>query len=392
MKRSTDRILTTHVGSLIRPEKLREFIRAKQSGKEYDEAAYQACLSESVREVVARQAEAGVDVVSDGEYGKGISWSQYVLDRLSGFERRPIAGGGNPFAKGADRLRFSDFYAELDAKDAPATQSESVCTGPIEYTGLDELQRDIQNFKAVLDGAGVEEGFLPVAAPASVIPDRKDEYYKSEEEGLQAIADAMRVEYRAIVDSGLLLQLDDARAAVTFDRMVPPASFDDYYKWVARHMEALNYALEGIPPEKVRYHVCWGSWPGPHTTDVPLEKIADLILSVNAGAYLIEGANPRHEHEWQVWKDIKLPEGKTLIPGVISHATNVVEHPRLVAERICRYASVVGRENVIAGTDCGFAQSPLYQRVHPSIQWAKLEALVEGAKLASEELWGRKAA
>ncbi len=392
MKRSTDRILTTHVGSLIRPEKLREFIRAKQSGKEYDEAAYQACLSESVREVVARQVEAGVDVVSDGEYGKGISWSQYVLDRLSGFERRPIAGGGNPFAKGADRLRFSDFYAELDAKDSPATQSESVCTGPIEYTGLDELQRDIQNFKAVLDGAGVEEGFLPVAAPASVIPDRKDEYYKSEEEGLQAIADAMRVEYRAIVDSGLLLQLDDARAAVTFDRMVPPASFDDYYKWVARHMEALNYALEGIPPEKVRYHVCWGSWPGPHTTDVPLEKIADLILSVNAGAYLIEGANPRHEHEWQVWKDIKLPEGKTLIPGVISHATNVVEHPRLVAERICRYASVVGRENVIAGTDCGFAQSPLYQRVHPSIQWAKLEALVEGAKLASEELWGRKAA
>jgi 5-methyltetrahydropteroyltriglutamate--homocysteine methyltransferase len=392
MKRSTDRIMTTHVGSLIRPEKLREFIRAKQSGKEYDEAAYQACLSESVREVVARQAEAGVDVVSDGEYGKGISWSQYVLDRLSGFERRPIAGGGNPFAKGADRLRFSDFYAELDAKDAPATQSESVCTGPIEYTGLDELQRDIQNFKAVLDGAGVEEGFLPVAAPASVIPDRKDEYYKSEEEGLQAIADAMRVEYRAIVDSGLLLQLDDARAAVTFDRMVPPASFDDYYKWVARHMEALNYALEGIPPEKVRYHVCWGSWPGPHTTDVPLEKIADLILSVNAGAYLIEGANPRHEHEWQVWKDIKLPEGKTLIPGVISHATNVVEHPRLVAERICRYASVVGRENVIAGTDCGFAQSPLYQRVHPSIQWAKLEALVEGAKLAAEELWGRKAA
>ncbi|MEK9645867.1 MAG: cobalamin-independent methionine synthase II family protein [Alphaproteobacteria bacterium] len=392
MKRSTDRILTTHVGSLIRPAKLREFIRAKQSGKEYDEAAYQACLSESVREVIARQAEAGVDVVSDGEYGKGISWSQYVLDRLSGFERRPIAGGGNPFAKGADRLRFSDFYAELDAKDVPATQSESVCTGPIEYTGLDELQRDIQNFKAVLDGAGVEEGFLPVAAPASVIPDRKDEYYKSEEEGLQAIADAMRVEYRAIVDSGLLLQLDDARAAVTFDRMVPPASFEDYYKWVARHMEALNYALEGIPPEKVRYHVCWGSWPGPHTTDVPLEKIADLILSVNAGAYLIEGANPRHEHEWQVWKDIKLPGGKTLIPGVISHATNVVEHPRLVAERICRYASVVGRENVIAGTDCGFAQSPLYQRVHPSIQWAKLEALVEGAKLASEELWGRKAA
>ncbi|MEX2453484.1 MAG: epoxyalkane--coenzyme M transferase, partial [Rhodospirillaceae bacterium] len=279
--------------------------------------------------------------------------------------------------------------AELDSKDAPATQSESVCTGPIAYTGMADLQRDIDNFKAALDGAGVEEGFLPVAAPASVIPDRKDEYYASEEEGLQAIADAMRVEYRAIVDAGLLVQLDDARAAVTYDRMVPPGSFEDYYRWVARHMEALNYALEGIPAEKVRYHVCWGSWPGPHTTDVPLRRIADLILSVNAGAYVIEGANPRHEHEWKVWQDVKLPDGKVLVPGVISHATNVVEHPELVAERICRYAGVVGRENVIAGTDCGFAQSPLYQRVHPSIQWAKLEALVEGARLASDELWGR---
>ena len=390
MERSTDRILTTHVGSLIRPEKLREFIRAKQAKKDYDEAAYQTCLSQSVKDIVARQAEAGVEVVSDGEFGKGISWSQYVLERLSGFERRPLAGGGNPFAKGADRLRFSDFYAELDAKDAPATQSESICNGPIAYIGQDALKRDIDNFKAALKGAGVVEGFLPVAAPASVIPDRRDEYYKSEEEGLQAIADAMRVEYRTIVDAGLLVQLDDARAAVTFDRMVPPASFDDYYKWVARHMEALNYALKGIPPEKVRYHVCWGSWPGPHTTDVPLRNIVDLILSVNAGAYVIEGANPRHEHEWKVWQDVKLPEGKVLVPGVISHATNVVEHPELVAERICRYASAVGRENVMAGTDCGFAQSPLYQRVHQSIQWAKLEALVEGAKIASDELWGRK--
>lgn len=392
MKRSTDRILTTHAGSLIRPEKLRDFIRAKQAGKDYDEAGYAACLKESVAEVVHQQAEAGIDVVSDGEYGKGISWSQYVLNRLSGFERRPIAGGGNPFARGADRLRFADFYADLDSRDAPATQSESVCVGPIEYTGQEELQRDIANFRAALDGAEVEQAFMPVAAPASVIPDRRDEYYKSEEEGLQAIADAMRVEYKAITDAGFLVQLDDARAAVTYDRMVPPASFDDYYNWVARHMEALNYALGDIPPEKVRYHVCWGSWPGPHTTDVPLKKIVDLILSVNAGAYLIEGANPRHEHEWKVWQDVKLPEGKVLVPGVISHATNVVEHPELVAERIVRYAKCVGRENVIAGTDCGFAQSPLYQRVHPQIQWAKLEALAAGAALATEDLWGKKAA
>jgi 5-methyltetrahydropteroyltriglutamate--homocysteine methyltransferase len=227
-----------------------------------------------------------------------------------------------------------------------------------------------------------------VAAPASVIPDRKNEYYPSEEASLAAIADAMRVEYKTIVDAGLLVQLDDARAAVTYDRMVPPGSFADYRKWVAMHVEALNHALEGIPEEKVRYHVCWGSWPGPHTTDVPLKDIVDLVLQVKAGAYVIEGANPRHEHEWQVWEDVKLPAGKVLIPGVISHATNVVEHPELVAQRITRLAKLVGRENVIAGTDCGFAQGPFHRRVHPSIMWAKLEALAEGARIASKQLWG----
>jgi 5-methyltetrahydropteroyltriglutamate--homocysteine methyltransferase len=198
----------------------------------------------------------------------------------------------------------------------------------------------------------------------------------------------MRVEYKTIVDAGLLVQLDDARAAVTYDRMVPPGSFADYRKWVAMHVEALNHALEGIPEEKVRYHVCWGSWPGPHTTDVPLKDIVDLVLQVKAGAYVIEGANPRHEHEWQVWEDVKLPAGKVLIPGVISHATNVVEHPELVAQRITRLAKLVGRENVIAGTDCGFAQGPFHRRVHPSIMWAKLEALAEGARIASKQLWG----
>jgi 5-methyltetrahydropteroyltriglutamate--homocysteine methyltransferase len=200
----------------------------------------------------------------------------------------------------------------------------------------------------------------------------------------------MAVEYKMIVDAGFLVQVDDARAAVTFDRMVPPKSFRDYRKWVALHMEALNHALRGIPEEKIRYHVCWGSWPGPHTTDVPLKDIVDLILRVKAGAYVIEGANPRHEHEWNVWKDVKLPRGKVLIPGVISHATNVVEHPELVAERILRYASVVGRENVIAGTDCGFAQGPFHRRVHPTIQWAKLDALAAGAKIASKQLWKKK--
>ena len=387
MKRSVDRILTTHVGSLIRPQPLQEFLRAKQASKPFDLQAYDHCLTRSVADVVRRQAEAGIDVISDGEFGKSISWSQYVLERLSGFERRPVRPGGNPFQRGADRERFAEFYAELDAHEEVATRTDSVCVGPIDYTGQAELQRDIENFKAALKGVNVEEAFLPVAAPASVIPDRKNEYYKSDEECLIAIGSAMRTEYKMIVDAGFLLQLDDARAAVTYDRMVPPAGFADYRKWVDMHMEVLNHAIEGLPPERIRYHVCWGSWPGPHTTDVPLKEIVDLILKVKVGAYVIEGANPRHEHEWKVWKDVKLPDGKVLIPGVISHATNVVEHPELVAERIGRYARLVGRENVLAGTDCGFAQGPFYRRVHPSIMWAKLEALAQGARLASKELW-----
>jgi len=388
MKHSTERILTTHVGSLIRPPELQAHLRLKQTGKPYDEAAYQKCLTESVAGIVRRQATAGIDVISDGEFGKSISWAQYALERLSGFERRPIKPGANPFMRGTDRAQFAEFYAELDAVDTPATVNEAVCVAPIAYTGLDELNRDIANFKAALAGVDVEEAFMPVAAPASVIPDRRNEYYDSEDDCLMAIAEAMRTEYRTIVDAGFLLQLDDARAAVHYDRMVPPGTLADYRAWVARHLEALNHALEGIPADRVRYHVCWGSWPGPHTTDVPLRDIVDLILSVNAGAYVIEGANPRHEHEWRVWGDVKLPEGKMLIPGVISHATNVVEHPELVAERIVRLARLVGRENIIGGTDCGFAQGPFYRRVHPSIMWAKLEALAEGAKLATRELWG----
>jgi 5-methyltetrahydropteroyltriglutamate--homocysteine methyltransferase len=387
MKRSSDRILTTHVGSLIRPAPLQEFLRAKQAGRPFDAQAYDACLSRSVADVVRRQAEAGIDVISDGEFGKSISWSQYVLERLSGFERRPVEPGANPFQRGADRARFTEFYAELDAREEVATRTDSVCVGPIAYTGQAELMRDIDNFKAALAGVKVEEAFLPVAAPASVIPDRKNEYYKTDEDCLVAIGAAMRTEYRMIVEAGFVLQLDDARAAVTYDRMVPPASFADYRKWVDMHVEVLNHAIAGLPPDRIRYHVCWGSWPGPHITDVPLKDIVDLILKVKVGAYVIEGANPRHEHEWKVWNDVRLPDGKLLIPGVISHATNVVEHPELVAERIARYARLVGRENVLAGTDCGFAQGPFYRRVHPSIMWAKLEALAEGARLASKELW-----
>ena len=341
-----------------------------------------------MRKLCASKPRVGVDIVSDGEFGKSISWSQYVLERLSGFERRPVKPGANPFTRGVDRERFAEFYAELDAREGVATTVEAVCVGPIAYTGEAELKRDIANFKAALKDVDAAEAFLPVAAPASVIPDRKNEYYKSEEDLIRAIGAAMRTEYRMIIDAGFVLQLDDARAAVTYDRMVPPASFTDYLSWLALQVDVLNEAIAGLPADRIRYHVCWGSWPGPHTSDVALKDIVDLILRMKVGAYVIEGANPRHEHEWRVWETAKLPPDRLLIPGVISHATNVVEHPELVAERIVRIARLIGRENLLAGTDCGFAQGPFHRRVHPSIMWAKLDALMQGARLASAQLWG----
>jgi 5-methyltetrahydropteroyltriglutamate--homocysteine methyltransferase len=385
---SDKKILTTHVGSLIRPPALKEFIAKKQGGLPYDQRAYETTLRDSVAEVVAQQVRTGIDIPSDGEFGKGISWSQYVLDRLSGFTRRPAKPGEHGFARGADRARFAEFYKELDAAEGPpaavgATAGIAACTGPVKYTGQAELQRDIDNFKAALQRAGGNRGFLPVAAPASVVPDRINEHYKSDEDLLVAIAEAMRTEYRAIVDAGLFVQLDDARLAVTYDRMVPPKTFDEYHRWVGRQVELINHSLEGIPQERVRYHVCWGSWPGPHTTDVPLKSIVADILKVKAGTYLIEGANPRHEHEWQLWKEIDFPKDRILGLGVISHATNVVEHPELVAERLARVARILGAERVIASTDCGFAQGPFHRRVHPTVMWAKLESLVEGARIAS---------
>jgi 5-methyltetrahydropteroyltriglutamate--homocysteine methyltransferase len=387
MKRSTDRILTTHVGSLIRPQALQDILRAKQAGQPYDQAAYEKCLKQSIDDVVSRQADIGVDVVSDGEFGKAISWNQYVVERLSGFELRAIPAGYRPGVPGADRTRFKEFYAELDVREPMANAKMVACVGPVKYIGQDILRRDIDNFKAALKGAKVEEAFMPVVAPSSVLPDRKDEYYKGEEEWLDAVTAAMRTEYQTIVDAGFILQIDDARAATAYDRMVPPGTFEEYRRWLAKFVESLNRALEGIPEDRVRYHVCWGSWPGPHVSDVALKDIVDLILKVRAGAYVIESANPRHEHEWQVWKNVKLPDGKVLIPGVISHATNVVEHPELIAERITRFANLLGRENVLAGTDCGFAQGTFYRRVHPTVMWAKFEALVEGARLASKQLW-----
>jgi 5-methyltetrahydropteroyltriglutamate--homocysteine methyltransferase len=387
MQRSTDRILTTHVGSLIRPPALREFLAAKEGGKPFDSEAYAQCLRDSVADVVRQQAEVGIDVVSDGEFGKAISWAQYALFRLGGFERRPFKATGNPFTRGVDRTRFPEFYADLDSRDRVETVLDSICVAPITYTGLPELRQDIDDFKAALRNVTVAEAFLPVAAPASVIPDRKNEYYANDDELQAAIGDAMHTEYKTIIDAGFLVQLDDARAAVSYDRMVPPKTLKEYRAWLARQVEITNHAIKGLPRDRIRYHVCWGSWPGPHSSDVAFKDIADLVLKVRAGGYSIELANPRHEHEWRLWEKVKLPKDTVLIPGVISHATNIVEHPELVAERIVRLARLVGRENVIASTDCGFAQVTYFARVHPSIMWAKLQALVDGARLATKELW-----
>ncbi len=380
----------------MRPPHLLEFARARQRGDSIDQRAFDVTLKDAVRDVVARQVKAGIDIPNDGEFGKSTSWSLYVLKRLTGFEMREVKGA-NPFARGADRARFPEFYNELEGRGdgtdwSNVTRFDAVCVGDIKYNGLFELQRDIDNLKAAATAAGVDEAFLPVAAPSSAIPDRRNEHYRTDDDLVVALAEALRTEYRAIVDAGFLLQVDDARAAVTYDRMVPPATFEEYHRWLARHVEILNHALDGIPQDRIRYHVCWGSWPGPHTTDVPLRKIVDVILQVNAGAYLLEAANPRHEHEWTVWQDVKLPAHKILVPGVVSHGTNVVEHPELIAERLTRFASCVGRENLIAGTDCGFAQEELNRRVHPTVMWAKLEAMVEGARIASRQLWGAAAA
>jgi 5-methyltetrahydropteroyltriglutamate--homocysteine methyltransferase len=393
MAANPDRILATHVGSLVRPPKLVEFLKLIEAGQPYDKASYEACLKTSIEEVARQQVEAGIDIVSDGEFGKSVSWSRYVLERLGGIEHRPSAPPLISAIRGKDYRDFAEFYAEYEETYGAAGLGKSISftggwaiTGPITYTGHAAIGRDIATLKAALAGVSVAGGFLPVVAPASVLPQRQDEYYRTEEEALFAVAGALHEEYQAIVDAGLTVQIDDAFLATTYDLMVPPGSLEDYRRWAAVRIEALNHALKGIPERQSRYHVCWGSWNGPHTNDVPARDIVDLILRVNVGGYSLEMANPRHEHEWRVWESAKLPEGKVLLPGVISHATNVVEHPELVAERLIRLARLVGRDQVIGSTDCGFAQGPFGRRVHPTIMWAKLRALAEGARIATAAL------
>jgi 5-methyltetrahydropteroyltriglutamate--homocysteine methyltransferase len=374
MKRSDRRILTTHVGSLPRPPEL----LAATNGT-YDEL-----LRQSVADVVNKQVEVGLDIPSDGEFGKR-SWATYILDRVTGFEVHPERL--QPLVwLGRDRDRFPEFF-EKEMPNALTGAPTEVCVGPITYTGAAAMQRDIRNFKDALQQAHHSaDAFLPVVAPASTAYNGINEYYQSEEDYIFAIADALKTEYHAIVDAGLLVQVDDAVLANMYDHLVQ-TSPEHYRKWAQLRVDALNHALQGIPEDRVRYHVCFGSWHVPHVADAPLGALVDLIVQVRAGAYSIEAANPRHEHEWRVWENHKLPEGRILIPGVITHHVTTVEHPRLVADRIVRYARLVGRENVIAGTDCGFAQAAMTQRVHPTVMWAKFAALVEGARLASAELW-----
>jgi len=399
MARTTDRILTTHVGSLVRPPKLVEFFRSIEDGKPYDEAAYERCLTESIAEVVRQQADVGVDIVSDGEFSKGVNWAFYIHKRLGGISVRPMLPdeATDPLSTiggGQDRVAFPEFYAAYDEASGLSKRlgRRIIVNGPITYRGEAELKRDIDNLKTAVGKVNVEAGFLPVVAPASALPAAKNEHYPDEESFLMALAEAQRVEYKTIVDSGLYVQIDDAFLPYMHEKLVPPKSLAEYKKWAQLRIDALNHALEGIPEDRVRYHICWGSWNGPHAFDVEMKDIVDLVLQVRAGFYCFEAANPRHEHEWVVWRDVKLPAGKVLVPGVISHATNIVEHPELVAQRLVRLAEIVGRENIMGGTDCGFAQSPFAQRVHPSIMWAKLRSLAEGARIASDQLWGRRSA
>jgi 5-methyltetrahydropteroyltriglutamate--homocysteine methyltransferase len=393
-----DRILATHVGSLVRPPELVEFLHRIEDGQPYDQAAYEACLKQSIGEVVRRQAEAGIDIVSDGEFSKGRNWAFYVHDRLTGVTRRPLTPDEvkDPMASvggGQDRVAFPEFYAEYDRLSGLGKRlgSRFVVNGALTYADA-AVKRDIANLKAAAAKVKVVGAFLPVVAPASALPNAKDEHYGDEQRLLSALADCLHQEYKAIVDAGLYVQIDDAFLPYMHEKMVPTMTHAQYRDWAQMRIDALNRALAGIPPERSRYHICWGSWNGPHAFDVPMKDIVDLMLQVNVGAYQFEAANPRHEHEWVVWRSVKLPPGKVLIPGVISHATNIVEHPELVAQRIVRLAEIVGRENIMAGTDCGFAQSPFAQRVHPTIMWAKLKSLAEGAKLATQELWGRRSA
>ena len=383
MIRSEKRILTTHVGSLIRPAELLEALSGTGEGSPAHEGRFADILERAMGDVVRKQADVGIDIINDGEFGKS-SWANYILERISGFKNRPDQKAPVNWL-GRDPQRFDQFFA----KEMPFTAEGlpvDACTGPIAYTDPVPIDTNIRLFKRALDSVSVTEAFLTTVAPASAAFTGVNEYYPTERDYIFALAEALRTEYRKVHDAGFLVQVDDAVLANMYDFWVQQSP-ERYREWAELRIEALNHALRGIPEDRVRYHICFGSWHVPHVADAPLSEMVGLILRVRAGAYSIEAANPRHEHEWRVWQQAKLPAGKILIPGVITHHTMTVEHPQVVADRIVRFARIVGRENVIAGTDCGFAQAQWIQRVHPQIMWAKFESLVEGARLATRELW-----
>ena len=388
MRRSVDRILTTHVGSLPRPPQL----VAAYRGEPPDSPALARVLSDSVKEVVRQQREAGVDIVNDGEFGKPVqdavdygAWMKYVGARMTGFEIRHKQTGMFP---GKDRADFNEFYQLHAVEIGEIRPVEVVCTGPIAYTGQADVLRDLTNFRSALGGKGESDAFVPLVSPTSLESLQPNEYYKSADDYAWALANAMKDEYEAVANAGFIVQVDDPGIWVLWDFWFAlDKTFEEFRRFAATRVEMLNHALSRIPREQIRYHVCWGSWHGPHSADAPLSGIIDLILQVNAGAYCVEAANVRHEMDWKIWRDHAQElqaQGKILIPGVVSHSTNLLETPELVSDRLLRFASAVGRENVIAGTDCG-----LGGRVHPQIAWAKLRTLAEGAALASRELWGR---
>jgi 5-methyltetrahydropteroyltriglutamate--homocysteine methyltransferase len=390
MKRSTDRILVSHAGTLPRPDDLRAMMN---SG---DIEAFNKRLPGAVAEMVKRQAETGIDIVNDGEMGKRGGFSQYVQERLSGLEFRQYGPGEGPQPHditARDRVDFPGFFvsggfvrrdAPPGAAARPAGGNQPVfCTGPVAYVGQEAVKTDTENLKAALQGVNVEDAYLPAIAPGTIEHWLWNEHYPDETAFLFAIADAMREEYKAITDAGFILQIDDPDLGDGW-QMYPEMTVEDYREYAELRVEAINRALEGVPEDRVRFHFCWGSGHGPHKNDLGLEHFVDILFKIKAQCYSIEASNPRHDHEWRVWEKVKLPEGKILMPGVIGHASDIIEHPQLVADRLVRYGNLVGRENVIAGTDCGIGS-----RVgHAEICWAKFEAMSEGARLATKELWG----
>lgn len=387
MKRSTERILTTHVGSLARPGRQLQLLFAKERGEDYDQGEFEASTRQAVDDIVAGQVTSGIDIVCDGEQGKS-SFLTYITERLSGFSPRDTQGE-DLWIDSRETIAFPEFYdAHRKAREGLIAQPVKLaCTGPVEYVGHDILQREIQNVKAAAEKHHVEEAFMTAVSPSDVEGQQSNEFYATDEEYLNAIANAMRHEYKAIVDAGLILQIDDPRL-LTYYISRPELSVEDCRRWAEVRVEALNHALDSLPTDRVRFHTCYGINIGPRVHEMNLADIVDIMLKVKAGAYLFEAGNPRHEHEWKVWENVKLPEGKIIIPGVISHSTPLVEHPELVAQRLIRFANIVGRENVMGGSDCGFASfAATEQEIHPSIVWAKFANLAEGARIASQELW-----